>query len=111
MDTVNTCSAADRVRALEEALEINRKAQQAQVMPLYRAECRVTCLEAMLKRIDYSEFDSVMEKLEEAKKVVQHINAQKLALALESTHLDSELWRAREAVKEERCATAPMPRS
>ena len=111
MDTVNTCSAADRVRALEEALELNRKAQQAQVMPLYRAECRVTCLEAMLKRIDYSEFDSVMEKLEAAKEEVQHINITKLDLALKESRLDSELWRVREEAKEERCASALAPQS
>lgn len=34
---------------------------------LYRAQCRVRCLEANLDRIDLEEFDSLMESLEAAR--------------------------------------------
>ena len=34
---------------------------------IYRARCRVRCLEANLDRIDYEEFDSLMAQIESAR--------------------------------------------
>ncbi|GEM_PF-4806926 len=43
---------------------------------LYRARCRVKCLEAKLTRIEPSEFDELMDKLEAAKRRVEECRGQ-----------------------------------